>query len=148
MTKCPTETRDALFFGQLQEGLRLQLMRGPAVSGEKRLAELKKRQEYSSPGTPASPKQSGRPSRSTEDGKHPPRNPTGSQGSIPPAHPSQASSAIYYCGKVGHKMRDCRKQTKSEPESRGQSCPPSKKQVCTERLSPEVPKVKAFLQFS
>ena len=56
-----TETRETLLYGQLQEGLRLQLMRGPAVSGarnyqelciaarneEKRLADLKKRQEYS-----------------------------------------------------------------------------------------------------
>ena len=56
-----SETRETLLYGQLQEGLRLQLMRGPAVSGarnyqelcvaarneEKRLADLRKRQEYS-----------------------------------------------------------------------------------------------------
>ena len=53
------ETKDTLLYGQLQEGLRLELMQGPAVSGarnyqelcisakyvEKRLADLKRRQE-------------------------------------------------------------------------------------------------------
>ena len=56
-----TETRDALLYDQLQEALRYKLMRAPAVSGstkyqelcvsakneEKRLAELRKRQQYS-----------------------------------------------------------------------------------------------------
>ena len=54
------ETRDTLLYGQLQEGLRYVLMQGPAVSGaadykalclaakneERRLAELKKHQQY------------------------------------------------------------------------------------------------------
>ena len=56
------ETRDALLYGQLQEGLQYRLMEAPAVSGaadyqalclaakseEKRLAELKKRRQYQS----------------------------------------------------------------------------------------------------
>ena len=61
------ETRDTLLHGQLQDGLRHELMRAPAVSGaqsyqelclaarneEKRLAELRKRQQYrKSPSTP------------------------------------------------------------------------------------------------
>ena len=55
-----SETKDMLLYGQFQEGLHLQLMRAPAVSGaknyqelivaskneEKHLADLKKRQEY------------------------------------------------------------------------------------------------------
>ena len=53
------DTRDALLYGQLQEGLRYELMRAPSVSGaqnynelcvaaknEKRLAELRKRHQY------------------------------------------------------------------------------------------------------
>ena len=54
------ETKDLLLYGQLQEGLHLQLMRAPAVSGsknyqepviaakneERRLADFKRRQEY------------------------------------------------------------------------------------------------------
>ena len=57
------ETKDMLLYGQLQEGLHLQLMRAPAVSGaenyqelivaarneERRLAELDKRKAYARP---------------------------------------------------------------------------------------------------
>ena len=53
------ETRDALLHGQLQEGLRLDIMKGPAVSGaqsyldlcvaakneERRLLELRRKQQ-------------------------------------------------------------------------------------------------------
>ena len=56
-----TETRSILLFGQAQDGLRQELMRSPSVSGalsyqelcaaakneEKRLSELRKRQQYS-----------------------------------------------------------------------------------------------------
>jgi len=56
-----TSTGDALLYGQLQEGLRYEIMRSPAVSGaqsykelcvaakneERRLAELQKYQQYS-----------------------------------------------------------------------------------------------------
>ena len=57
------ETRDALLYAQLQEGLRYDLMKAPAVSGalnyqalcvaakseERRLAELQKRRQYQPP---------------------------------------------------------------------------------------------------
>ena len=56
------ETRDTLLHGQLQEGLQYDIMKAPSVSGaqtykqlclaaknEKRLAELRKRQHYSTP---------------------------------------------------------------------------------------------------
>ena len=56
------EAREALLHGQLQEGLKVELMRSPSVSGaqsysglcmtakneERRLAELKKQQHYKS----------------------------------------------------------------------------------------------------
>ena len=59
------ETRDALLYAQLQEGLKYELMKAPAVSGaldyhtlcvaakseERRLAELQKRRQYQSPVT-------------------------------------------------------------------------------------------------
>ena len=58
-----SETRDALLYAQLQEGLRYDLMKPPAVSGalnyqalcvaakseERRLDELQKREHYQSP---------------------------------------------------------------------------------------------------
>ena len=83
------ETRDTLLYGQLQEGLCLELMKGPAVSGargyqepciaakneDKRLAELKRRQEYAklvqpTPSPPAKPRQFHKP---TSSEYHPPR---------------------------------------------------------------------------
>ena len=66
------KTRDTLLHGQLQDGLKHELMRAAAVSGaqsykalclaalneEKRLAELKKRQQYlKSASTPPPPSQ-------------------------------------------------------------------------------------------
>ena len=58
-----SETRDALLYAQLQEGLKYDLMKAPTVSGaldfralfvgakseERRLAELQKRRQYHSP---------------------------------------------------------------------------------------------------
>ena len=55
-----SETRDALLYAQLQEGLKYELMRAPAVSDyqtlcvaakseERRLAELQKRRQYQLP---------------------------------------------------------------------------------------------------
>ena len=60
-----TETQDTLIHGQLQQGLKYDVMRAPSISGaqgykklclaakseEKRLAELKKRQKYLRPMT-------------------------------------------------------------------------------------------------
>ena len=55
--KLGKEAREALLHGQLQEGLKMELMRSPSVSGalclaaqneERCLAELKKRQHYKS----------------------------------------------------------------------------------------------------
>ena len=68
------ETHDTLLYCQLQEGLRYELMRGPAVSGatkyqelciaakneEKRLADLQRRQQYSESGAQSRQTQSER----------------------------------------------------------------------------------------
>ena len=59
-----SETRDALLYSQLQEGLKQEIMKLPAVSGaanykelcvaakneEQRMASLKKREQYHKPG--------------------------------------------------------------------------------------------------
>ena len=140
------ETRDALLYGQLQDGLRVQLMRGPAVSGarsyqelciaakneEKRLADLKKREEYSKPHTGnTSPSQRSSKFKQTAG-------PSGS-GSHPQNDSSSLSGATgrlnlkcFYCGKQGHKREDCRRRKRDLgylAESRGPSRPATTKQI-------------------
>ena len=110
------ETRDALLYGQLQEGLRDNHMEGPAVSGalsyqalclaakneERRQSELKKRKNYHRTGS------SVRPSKREGDDQQKATDP----------RPNAPSNKCFYCDKVGHIARNCpRRRT----ESRGQS---------------------------
>ena len=142
--KMSVETRDTLLYGQLQEGLRLQLMRGPAVSGakdyqelcmaskneEKRLANLKKRQEYSKLQTStgsSTPRQSNRPGptmgRSNDHSK--------SAGSPSSSNFTKPKMTCFYCNRIGHRAQDCRKKKRDlgESESRGPSHPATTKQI-------------------
>ena len=141
------ETRETLLHGQLQDGLRLQLLRGPAVSGakcyqelciaakneEKRLADLEKRKEYSKllSNTTSSPLRRPRQSTGLTDG-HPPKNSTSSGNAQGPSKPSLR---CFYCDKPGHKKEDCRKRKRDQvgnSESRGPSKLASAKQVSTD----------------
>ena len=104
------ETRDTLLHGQLQEGLKHDILKGPAVSGaqsyknlclaakneEKRLAELCKRVQYR---------------------KEPHRPPEKETQAIAPRSPLQAGEEqskargwprCYQCGGYGHISRDCK----------------------------------------
>ena len=105
------ETRDALLYSQLQEGLKDELMKAPAVSGastykelhiaakneEKRLSGLKRREQYHSEGTYTSfqitPVESGPRTQPTRGNRS-------SQGT--------GSSCCYLCNKEGNVAKDCR----------------------------------------
>ena len=132
------ETKEAFLYGQLQDGLRTDLMRNPSVSGalaykelcmatrneEKRRAEMKKREQYRSSGfgsgswrAPNSKKRAGdgRDDHSVS-GMHSSGLDTGresrssGEGTTSLSFPKtfQEQKVCYGCGKPGHFRRDCR----------------------------------------
>lgn len=148
------ETRDALLYAQLQEGLKYELMKAPAVSGaldyhafcvaakseERRLAELQKRRQYQSP-----------QSRDTKRATGPPQTPTG--GSQPrPGQRQTRSSGVsqsrqgqstgsssdarlrkcWNCDETGHIAYNCPKP-KKESTGRSSNRPVSTKMVSSAR---------------
>ena len=142
------ETRDALLYAQLQEGLKYDLMKAPAVSGalnyqalcvaakseERRLAELQKRRQYQSPqlrgpkkappgptGT-NQPKQGQSHNRST--GANQPR-----QGQSTNSSSDAKTRKCWNCEETGHMVYNCPRPKK---ESTGRS---SHKQVSTKMVS-------------
>lgn len=117
-----TETRETFLHSQLQEGLRYDLMKSPAVSGcrmykdlcvsakheEKRIAELKRRQQYQRPGAqPSLQRNRDKPPLPQSAKKLPPQ-------SLPGSRPIRR---CYNCNATDHLARDC-KQPKSESTGR------------------------------
>ena len=113
------ETRDTLLHGQLQDGLRHEIMQAPAVSGaqtypelclavrneEKRLAELKKRQQYL--------KQSLQPSSSRKFAEA--KSASKPMGAVQKRGgnsgvPGTESRKCFLCHRPGHIARDCKEQ--------------------------------------
>ena len=111
------ETRHTLLHSQLQEGLRQEIMSGPAVSGaeayqalclaakneERRLLELRKRRLYHRSTMP--PQLSARKDGDTILKRSEQRS------------KSASNLKCYYCQKAGHYARDCK--SKKEDESKG-----------------------------
>ena len=117
------ETREMLLYGQLQEGLRDEMLRSPAVSGaasypelcmaakseEQRQAELKRRQQYrraeqtkNDARTPLSASQYSQANGSKVG--------QGSQGKKPPSRSGRGSRECYTCGSTEHLAKDCRQR--------------------------------------
>ena len=150
--KMSSETRDMLLYGQMQEGLRLLLMRGPAVSGsksyqelcvaskneEKRLADLKRRQEYAqaskshpTKSTVSIPSEKPRqlPGERSRSRKSFAGSPSSGLTNAPKHNnAARQDNGCFYCGKPGHLMKDCR-QRRRESESRGPTRPATAKQI-------------------
>ena len=106
-----TETKETILYGQLQEGLRMELLLGTAVSGalgyrelcvaakneERRVLELKKRQSYLRQHATATVKKSS----STPSSK-----------SLENVKPARNDVICHNCNKPGHYARDCRSKRK------------------------------------
>uniref|UniRef100_A0A1X7SUF3 CCHC-type domain-containing protein n=1 Tax=Amphimedon queenslandica TaxID=400682 RepID=A0A1X7SUF3_AMPQE len=107
-----SETRDALLYAQLQEGLRYELMKAPGVSGalnyqalcvaarneEKRLAELHRRRQYQ----PSSQKVPRKHTPVHNSGVHP--KPDNSR-----TTPQDGKKKCWNCGQGGHMSFNCPK---------------------------------------
>ena len=114
------ETRGALLHGQLQDGLKYEIMRAPSVSGsqtykelclaarneEKRLAELRKRQQYGRIGGTSTGQRKDK--RSEAEGKEGMKHKDDKKGQV---------KKCFICNKPGHLTCQCRARS---PESKGQ----------------------------
>ena len=137
-----SDVRDALLYGQLYDGLRYSLMRGPSVSGARNyqelcvaakgeehwLAALQQRQQLKAPSELSSR------SKKSEVGWTQPNEPsqeTTSSSTSKPAPPRASSETqliCYNCGKPGHMAKTCR-QKKQESKGPSHSKPGQSKQV-------------------
>ena len=148
------ETRNALLHGQLQDELRYEIMKAPAVSGalsypelclasqneEKRLLELKRRLQYHQPSAPTF-----RPARATNASN-------GTSGrrirdAQPPPDPQKGNDSegrkCYLCGKSGHLQQNCKLKNR-RPESNPLPRQPADQgtkanMVCLDRGQAEIP---------
>ena len=143
------ETKEAMLYGQLQEGLRLGIIRSPSVSGalnykglcmaakheEQRQAEIRKRQEYGK----SQGRSQGRSRVDDRTSERPIRQNINNSGLSGSGSISGAptNKYCYVCNQVGHLAKNCKTNSR-EQESQiisGQKKDPSKsntRQVTTE----------------
>ena len=117
--KMSRETKDAMLYGQLQEGLRSSLIRSPSVSGamtyqelcmaakheEKRQAELKKRQDYNDSLRYNKEKFVRKPSDNRSNFSH-------SNAARSAVKDTPNKIRCYYCHKLGHVAANCKSADK------------------------------------
>ena len=143
-----TETRDMLLHGQLQEGLRYDLMKAPAVSGshgykelclasrneEKRLAELAMRRQYLKQPQQLTTGKTDFVDQSLRSPTSQPK-PQGQFSRRSEGDKNSRQRLCYNCNKPGHLAWECREErTESAgrgPNQRGRQV--DTKQVCTSR---------------
>ena len=119
--KLSPDTRAAFLYGQLQEGLKQNLMNSPNVSGaltykelhvvmtakneEKRESEMKKLRQYQNP--PKAPASNAPPTKKTTP-------PSNSSSQPRPQNSERSNKVCDYCHKPGPWKQDCRKRIRSE----------------------------------
>ena len=131
--KLTAETKEAILFGQLQAGLSYQILKCPAVSGsqsykglctaakaeEKRIAELRRRQQYyrcSGPPRNVRPVEQ-QPTQSPAPGSEQPSTPEGNTQSTN----STPRKQCYICGDTKHLARKCSKRKQKSTPSKDAS---------------------------
>ena len=127
------ETREMLLYGQLQEGLLYSLMESPAVSGaqnykelclaakreERKLAELKKKQQYLKGERPLTNNSANRPPSTSQNWQRTYRR-TGNQGTIiykseKEENQQKKKLRCYICDSPNHLARQCPQQRTESP---------------------------------
>ena len=139
------DTRDALLYAQLHEGLRYKLMESPAVSGaanystlsvaaraeERRQAALQQRRNYRPDQTPHTTHQSDRfPRGPAPLSTHPKNSLPAGRNDDPVPNADGKLRRCWNCNKTGHFERDC-KEPKKESFGRVEKRPVSAKRVET-----------------
>ena len=121
--KLSSETRAAFLYGQLQEGLKHNLMNSPNVSGaltykelvlatkneERRQSEIRKKKQYQNP-----PKTTSNSTGATKTSQA-----SASPSQFKPPYSGRSSKFCDFCHKPGHWERDCRQRIKSESTGSG-----------------------------
>ena len=135
------ETKEAMLFGQLQEGLRLGIIRSPNVSGaldyrglcmaarheEQRQARIKKRQEYGK--TLKDERNGERPNKQSSNGRN------HSAGNGTPGNKT-VNKCCYVCDQPGHLAKNC-KANNRELESRGSTTHKEPNKSSTRQITSE-----------